>query len=136
MAKVLVVEDEAGMQEFLKHALEIGGNEVFCADNGDQALSALKRSAFDIVLLDIFLPGFNGIEVLKRIKKSGDSPEVIMISGGAPISTVVNAMKNGAWDYVEKPIDIDHLDTLIQKAIERVRLKRDSAVLRRQTCPR
>ncbi|MCZ6601758.1 MAG: sigma-54 dependent transcriptional regulator [Planctomycetota bacterium] len=133
MAKVLVVEDEEGMQEFLRQALQLGGNDVSCAARGDEALAELERSDFDIVLLDIFLPGFNGIEVLKKIKEAPDSPEVIMISGGAPISTVVNAMKIGAWDYVEKPIDVDHLDTLMHKAIERVRLKKENVALRRVT---
>ena len=133
MAKILVVEDDEGMQEFLRQALSMGGNEVTCVDRGDSALTELDRSSFDIVLLDIFLPGFNGVEVLKRIKAFPDSPEVIMISGGAPISTVVNAMKNGAWDYVEKPIDVDHLDTVVRKTIERVRLKKENVALRRVT---
>ena len=133
MAKVLVVEDESGMQEFLKQALTISGNTVTCVGSGKDALGEIERAAYDIVLLDIFLPGFNGVEVLKEIKKSEDSPEVIMISGGAPTTTVVNAMKHGALDYVEKPIDVDHLDTVVEKAIEKVRMKRENVALRRAT---
>jgi DNA-binding NtrC family response regulator len=128
---ILVVEKEEGFLRFIARALEVNGYGVFCARTGKEALEILEKERFDVALVDVFLPGLNGIELLKRIKERSDRIEVLMMASGAPTNTVVRAMKAGAYEYIEKPIDLDHLMIVLKKALEKVQLAQENLAYKR-----
>jgi DNA-binding NtrC family response regulator len=130
-ARVLVVEREESLRGFLEEALACEGHTVFPARDGDAALQLFRREKIDIAIADIFLPGLNGLELLKRVKEEGPSVEVILIGHDVPVQTVVTAMKEGAYDYIEKPIDVERLRLVVEKALERAALEKENAALRR-----
>jgi UDP-3-O-acyl N-acetylglucosamine deacetylase len=116
---VLVVDDEERVVQSIAGVLEDEGFRVTTARNGEEAIDLFQKREPDITLLDIWLPGMDGIEVLKRIR--GISPEclVIMISGHATISTAMAAVKFGAFDFIEKPLSLDFLLLTIRRALDR-----------------
>ena len=116
---ILVVDDEERVVQSIAGVLEDEGFRVTIAKNGEEAIDLFQREEPDITLLDIWMPGMDGIEVLKRIK--GISPEclVIMISGHATISTAMAAVKYGAFDFIEKPLSLDLLLLTIRRALDR-----------------
>ena len=116
---VLVVDDEERVVQAIAGVLEDEGFRVTTARNGEEAIDLFQKREPDITLLDIWLPGMDGIEVLKKIR--GISPEclVIMISGHATISTAMAAVKFGAFDFIEKPLSLDFLLLTIRRALDR-----------------
>ena len=116
---VLVVDDEERVVQSIAGVLEDEGFQVTIAKNGEEAIELFQKKEPDITLLDIWMPGMDGIEVLKRIK--GISPDclVIMISGHATISTAMAAVKFGAFDFIEKPLSLDFLLLTIRRALDR-----------------
>ncbi len=116
MNKILVVDDEQSMRDFLKILLIKDGHNVVTAKNGDQALSLLDKQAFDLVISDIRMPGMSGLELLEAIREHyGDLP-VIMITAFASPDDAVKAMKNGAYDYISKPFNVDEIKSVIHSA--------------------
>ncbi|MFA6465425.1 MAG: response regulator, partial [Desulfurivibrionaceae bacterium] len=104
MAKtILIIDDEASIRESLSGILADEGFQTLSAEDGQQGLSLLEDEPVDLVLLDIWMPGLDGLEVLKRIKESQAELPVIMISGHGTIETAVQATKMGAYDFIEKP---------------------------------
>src|SRR5947209_8745132 len=103
--RVLVVDDEPGIRGSLNGVLRDEGCEVDCAADGEICLVRLEERSYDVVLLDIWLPGIDGLEVLSRIQAipTGDRPAVVMISGHGSIEAAVRATKLGAFDFLEKP---------------------------------
>ncbi len=124
-ARVLIVDDEPGIRESLRGVLE--DEEFLChaVENGEQCLEELARQNYDVVLLDVWLPGMDGMEALGRIQEIpfADRPEVVIISGHGTIETAVKATKLGAFDFLEKPLTIEKVTVVIKNAIQQRRLE-------------
>ena len=116
MASILIVDDERSMRDFLKILLEKEGNEVITAENGDAALDTMERHKFEVVVTDIRMPGMGGIELLEKIKEKTPDLPVIMITAFASPDDAVLAMKNGAFDYISKPFNVDEIKSVIESA--------------------
>jgi two-component system response regulator AtoC len=128
--KILIVDDEASFRTSLKGALK-KEYQIVEAANSEEALNQLAESPPDVVLLDISMPGVDGLETLRKIRALDDYPAVIMVTAHGEIKNVVQAMDEGAADYLTKPIDLDGLHIAITKALERLRFKREISSLRR-----
>ena len=132
MTNILIVDDESAIRESLQGVLEDEGYTAFVSPSGEDCLELLRKSSIDVVLLDIWLTGIDGLEVLERIRTLEDPPEVIMISGHGTIETAVRATKLGAYDFAEKPLSLDKTLILIKNALEAHRLRRDNRDLKKQ----
>ena len=117
--KILLVDDEKDFVEMLSLRLQEGGDKVKCAYNGKECLKALGENDIDVVLLDIKMPGMDGIEALKVIKKKFPITEVIMLTGHGTTETAVEGMKLGAFDYLLKPANFNELYQKLKAARER-----------------
>ena len=126
---ILVVDDELSMRELLEYMLEKEGYAVICAANGKEALARIEKDPYDLMLCDIRLGDMTGLEVLKASKKKNPHVTVIMISAFATTETAVEAMNQGAFDYVPKPFDNDELLQAISNALERKTLEREKRVI-------
>ena len=129
---VLVIDDEANIRKTLKGVLSDDGYQVLQAGDGPQGLEVLSRSFVDAVLLDVWMPGLDGLETLKRIREVSPFVPVIMISGHGTIDTAVKAVKMGAFDFIEKPISLTKLLIILSRAIEQGELRLENVVLKEQ----
>ncbi len=123
MIKVLVVDDEEPFRRLLKKELSRKGFSVEVAPDGESALNLVKNDYFDVILLDIVMPGMDGITVMKKMMKDSSSPAIIVLTGRATVETAVEAMKSGAYDYLTKPYKLDELMIIINRAYEYRRLQ-------------
>lgn len=114
--KVLLVDDEKAFIQILAERLEVRDFSVQTAFDGEEALSKIKEQDFDVVVLDVIMPGKNGIETLKEIKSLKPLLNVIMLTGHATVETAIDGMKTGAYDYLIKPTDTNDLVDKITKA--------------------
>jgi len=130
--KILIVDDELIMRESLAGWLERDGHEVSAAASGEEAMEVLKDSRFDILLVDIKMEGLSGLDVLKQVKENDPDVDVVMITAYGSIATAIEAMKNGAYDYLLKPFDPDELGVLIERIIEHQAQLRECMFLREQ----
>ena len=121
MHNILIVDDEPTIRQSLKGVLEDEGFKTSMAESGEAGLEIISKHAFDVVLLDVWLPGIDGLETLEKIREKENAPEVIMISGHGTIAEAVAATRAGAFDFLEKPIGEDVLLTAIARAVERSR---------------
>jgi two-component system, NtrC family, nitrogen regulation response regulator NtrX len=135
MHNILIVDDEVGIRESLKGVLEDEGYKPAVAQSGEACLDILQKRPFDVVLLDIWLPGIDGLETLAKIKESEDGPEVVMISGHGTIETAVRATKLGAFDFLEKPLSLDRTLIVVKNALETRRLRNENRDLKRNLPP-
>ena len=119
MPNILIVDDEAAIRETLRGVLEDEGYQIAVAESAEQGLEGLGRKPFDVVMLDIWLPGIDGMEVPTRIQEMpvGQRPEVVMISGHGSIESAVRATKPGAFDFLEKPLSIDKVAVVVKNAL-------------------
>ena len=117
MAKILVLDDDQGMREFMEIMLTKEGYDVTCAGKPEKAISLCRKTAFDLVITDLKMPKIDGIEFLKTIKEQRPETVVILITAYASGETAVNAMKEGAYDYVEKSGNIDELKKIVRQAL-------------------
>lgn len=115
---ILIVDDDGVMQETLSDVLKKRGYEVFSVGSGSGALSLIKKNIIDLILLDMRLPDIDGLEVLRRIKESDTEILVIMMTAFSDVQTAVSAMKSGAYDYINKPFELEELKLLIEKGLE------------------
>ena len=122
MMKILVVDDEQSIRETLELFLQEKGFDVLTVEDGEKGLDAAEREQPDIVILDLRLPGLDGLEVLQRLKHHNKDISVIMITGYHDMESAIQAMKLGAFEYIHKPIDIDELNIAITKVEENLRL--------------
>jgi two-component system, NtrC family, nitrogen regulation response regulator NtrX len=129
---ILVVDDERDIRESLRGVLEDEGYSVALAESGEACLEQLRKRACEVVLLDIWLPGMDGLDTLERIRQLEDPPEVVMISGHGTIETAVRATKLGAFDFLEKPLSIDKTLIIIKNALESHRLRLENAEFKKQ----
>ena len=136
MSKILIVDDEAGIRQSLQEVLEDEGYSASGVESGEACLEALRKQPFAAVLLDIWLPGMDGLETLEKIRDLENPPEVIMISGHGTIETAVRATKLGAFDFLEKPLSIEKTLILLKNAIDSGRLRHENRDLRKQLAPR
>ena len=132
MSKILVIDDEQGMRDFLSIMLKKEGYDVVAAENGSDALKAVQTEIFDLVISDVKMPGLNGIDVLKTVKEVSSETIVIMVTAYATAETAVEAMKLGAYDYITKPFKVDEIKLIIQKALEKGLLRKENILLRRE----
>ena len=116
--KILVVDDEQGPRESLRMILK-DDYEVYTAASGEEALKKMMEKQIDIVALDIKMPKTNGLELLQNIKKSVPDVEVFLITGFPSVSTAVEAIQSGAYDYVIKPFDRDAVQAVVRRGINR-----------------
>ena len=128
-AHILIVDDELSMREFLEVLLSREGYRITCAENGGKALDRIAQDQFDLLLLDIRLGDMSGIEVLKAAKTQNPQTIVIMISAYASAETAVEAMNEGAYDYVPKPFDKDELIQTVARALELKTLEHEKEVM-------
>lgn len=117
--KLLYVDDEESLRILVKNQLTSEGYEVDTADDGDIAVETLQKKQYDVVLLDIRMPRMNGIEVLKHIKQYKIRPRIIMLTAVDDLSIAIEAVKNGANDYITKPYDLDNLIACIHRVLAR-----------------
>ena len=134
-AKVLLVDDEKDFVEVLAERLESRGFEVRQAFNGEEAINLLNQQDADVVILDVLMPGKDGVQTLSEIKQMKPLTEVIMLTGYGTIDTAIQGMKFGAYDYLMKPTETEDLVTKINKAYklkaeheERIRQAEDNMV--------
>ena len=118
MIKVLAVDDEEPFRRLLDKELSRKGFHVEVAPDGKTALNLLKNHSYDVLLLDIVMPGMDGIAVMRKMKPDPSSPVIIVLTGKATVETAVEAMKNGAYDYLTKPYKLDELVIVINRAYE------------------
>lgn len=136
MPNILVVDDESGIRQSLKGVLEDEGYRAAVAESAEACLDLLTKRAFDVVLLDVWLPGMDGLDALQKIRDIDNAPEVIMISGHGTIETAVRATKMGAYDFLEKPLSLDKTLILVKHAIDAKRLREENRDLKKQLTPR
>ena len=128
---VLVVDDEAGIRESLSDIFSDEGYQVATAKTGEEALGALDAPEPDLVLLDIWLPGMDGLEALEKIKRKKPGVPVIMISGHGTIEMAVRATRNGAYDFLEKPLSLERVILVSKRALERKTLELENRDLKK-----
>jgi two-component system nitrogen regulation response regulator NtrX len=128
--KILIIDDELGIRTSLTGVLEDEGYYTKAVESGEEGLELLKKENFDVVLLDIWLPGQDGIEILKKIKEIDENIIVIMISGHGTIETAVQATKLGAYDFLEKPLSSEKVNLTIKNALKHKRLEEENIQLR------
>jgi len=129
---ILVVDDERSILTALKGILEDEGYEAVLAGSGEEALSILNQRPLDLVLLDIWLPGKDGVAVLREIKKLNPPLPVIMMSGHGTIETAVRSTKLGAYDFIEKPLSLERTVLVIRHALDQNRLHQENEALRQR----
>lgn len=132
MNKIVVIDDEKPIRDSLKGVLEDDGYEVITVDDGINGLRTVREVIPDVVLLDIWMPQKDGIEVLKEIKEELPQIPIIIMSGHGNIETAVKATKMGAYDFIEKPISLDRLTLLVQNAIKYHKLLYENIYLKEQ----
>jgi DNA-binding NtrC family response regulator len=133
MNRVLIVDDDPASRRLLEVRLRPLECDVATAGNGEQALSAIHKDPPDLVLLDLEMPRMGGMEVLRALRKEGIDVPTIVITAHGSIETAVEAMKEGAHDFITKPIDAKHFDIVVRKALEREGLRRGLDLLSAET---
>ncbi|WP_153114970.1 sigma-54-dependent transcriptional regulator [Rhodocyclus tenuis] len=129
-ARVLVVDDEAIARRNLAHVLEREGFTADCADCGEAALEQLAQARYDLVLTDLRMPGIDGMALLRETRRRSPDTEVIVITAHANAGSAVEAMKSGAFYYIEKPFRLPEVRKVVREAAEKVRLKRENVSLK------
>ena len=128
--KILIVDDEKIVRQSLFHWFEEEGYVVDTAEDGETALKKFGKGKYDLLLVDMKMPGISGLELLKKVKDIDEDSIVILITAFASVPTAITALKDGAYDYVTKPVDPDELAHLVKKALEQKSLKIENEQLR------
>src|SRR5215468_5983674 len=136
MPNILIVDDEAAIRESLQGVLADEGYSADAVESGEACLEAVRGKRFDAILLDIWLPGMDGLETLQKLREFESPPEVIIISGHGTIETAVRATKLGAFDFLEKPLSIEKTLILVKNAAEARKLRLENRELKRQGAPK
>ena len=128
MAKILIIDDERPIRNSLKEVLELNEHTVDVAENGKIGVEKAQKNDYDVIYCDIKMPEMHGIDVLEATKHPADEGDyvvtpVVMISGHGDINTAVECLKKGAFDYIEKPLDLNRILTTIKNALEQKNLR-------------
>jgi len=134
--RVLIVDDERPIRFLMEKELPRAGCVVTCAESGEDALERLRAQEFDVVLMDLKMPGIGGLEALRRVRESGASAEVVVLTGHPDVTTAIEAMKLGAYDYLTKPFKLAEVEIVLRRAAERRRLTQENTALRRMVAQR
>ncbi|MEY1639456.1 sigma-54-dependent transcriptional regulator [Tenuifilum osseticum] len=132
MSKILVIDDEKAIRNTLKDILEVEGHNVDVAEDGHAGLEMFDNGAYELVLCDIKMPQMDGIEVLEKLQERQPDVPVVMISGHGNIDTAVDAIKKGAFDFIEKPLDLNRLLITIRNATDKTVLIQETKTLKRK----
>ena len=132
MPRILIVDDEPGIRQSLKGVFEDEGFTTEAVASGEECLKKIESNSYDLVLLDIWLPGADGLETLRRLREKSPDTRVVMISGHATIATAVSATKLGAYDFIEKPLSLEHTLLIARNALSHRRLEKANDLLRHQ----
>ncbi|HEY5591061.1 MAG TPA: sigma-54 dependent transcriptional regulator [Paludibacter sp.] len=132
MAKILVIDDERSIRNTLKDILEFEKHQVTLAENGKQGLEAANNAIFDLIFSDIKMPEMDGIELLGHLHEISIEAPIVMISGHGNIETAVECIKKGAFDFIEKPIDLNRLLITVRNALERKNLVTETKTLKKK----
>ena len=122
-SRILIADDEQGIRDLLKLDLSKLGHSIETVSNGEEAIARVQAEKYDVVITDIKMPKHDGMEVLAQVKKISPETEVIMITGYATVENAVDAMKNGAYDFIQKPFNMEEVIALLDKALEKSELK-------------
>ncbi|MCK5203958.1 MAG: sigma-54-dependent Fis family transcriptional regulator, partial [Desulfobacterales bacterium] len=128
--KILVVDDEAPHRKMIEAVLTDEGYEIKQADDGQAAIEAVDQGFYDLILMDIRMTKVSGIEALKQIKDISPGIPIIIMTAYASVDSAVDALKSGAYDYLTKPLDIDELKILVQKALRFHQLEKENIYLK------
>lgn len=128
--RIMIVDDEEPIRESLQGILEDEGYQVSCAPSGEEAIARFRKQPTDCVLLDIWMPGIDGLETMARLHQLDSDLPVIMMSGHATVDTAVRATRQGAFDFLEKPLSSDKLLILIRNALQKRKLERENTGLK------
>lgn len=132
MAHILVVDDDEGVRNVLEMFFQGEGHDVTAVSDGESALRLLTQMEFDIVFLDLIMPGMNGLKVLKEAFELKIDVPCIMMTGFATTETAVNAMKLGAIDYITKPFNFDELMIITKRVFDTARIRKENVILKKQ----
>src|SRR5919106_5945054 len=130
MPSILIVDDEPGVRSSLSGVLEDEGYQVEAVDSGESALERFTRQTYDVVVLDVWLPGMDGLATLARMRERECDAEVVIISGHGSVEAAVRAIKMGAFDFVEKPLSLDKTVLVVRNALRQRRLEAENQALR------
>ncbi|HPC47229.1 MAG TPA: response regulator, partial [Deltaproteobacteria bacterium] len=133
MARILVIDDDSSIRETLEMYLGEEGYEVYTAATGNEGLNSFNRIHPEVVILDIRLPDVNGFIILEDLHEEDENVKVIMITAHHDMESTIRAMKEGAFDYIHKPIDVDELDIAIKKALQALEMEKKIEGLQEST---
>jgi DNA-binding NtrC family response regulator len=129
--RILVIDDESAIRDSLRMTLEYEGYDFLGAATGQEGLALAEREAPDLVLLDVKMPGMDGIDVLERLRNLNDQLPIVVISGHGTISTAVEATKKGAWDFIEKPFASERILVSLRNALDQRQLRDENRSLKK-----
>jgi two-component system response regulator PilR (NtrC family) len=132
---ILVVDDEKSMREILEIFLRSEGYGVSVAENGEKAIDAVKKDIFDLIITDMKMPKLGGLEVLRNVKQITPDTVVVIITAFGTTDSAVEAMKLGAYDYIQKPFQLDNIRLVVKNALEKQKLQKDVSLLKQQLKP-
>jgi two-component system nitrogen regulation response regulator NtrX len=120
---ILIVDDERGIRDTLRAVMEDEGFVADAVATGEECLNAVERRAYGCILLDVWLPGIDGLETLKQLREAGSEAAIVIISGHGNVETAVRATKLGAFDFIEKPLSIEKTLLTVRNALRQQRLE-------------
>ncbi|HED09505.1 MAG TPA: sigma-54-dependent Fis family transcriptional regulator [Caldithrix abyssi] len=133
MAKtVLIVDDDDDLREIVKETLDNDAYEVYDADSGDKALKLMEENSYDLIISDLMMPGIKGLDLLKKVKEHYPQTGVLLMSAYGTIETAVDAMKEGAFDFITKPFSISHIESRVERFFEYESLKKENISLKKK----
>jgi len=130
--RILVVDDEESIRATLAQVLEDEGYQVSVCESGEECLTLLETQDFEVIMLDVWLPGMDGLKVLEEMRRAGRPEEVLMISGHGSVETAVKAVRLGAFDFIEKPLSLERVEVGVQNALKKHRLEERTRLLQGQ----
>lgn len=130
MQNVMIVDDEEDIVQLMSETLDLWGYNAITAHDGEEALSKFQEAPVDLVITDLKLPKMDGVKLLDKIKDIDDQTEVIMFTGYPEVDSAIDAMKNGAFDYLTKPVDLSELKLKIERGLEKKNMGKSLRSLR------
>ena len=130
--QILIAEDDDSFREMIQDFLKTPQRTIFSFKNGQEAIQALRKGKFDLVISDLMMPGADGMEVLREAKEMNPDSVVILVTGYASLDSALRAIRGGAYDYIRKPFKLDELEIVVKNACEKILLVRENKGLLRR----